>query len=77
MRKVVFPKASRFFFSSLITVINYIQEAMAILKSSVSPKCQVFGDYSEQVSDTYKLMGSVHLAQGSTEKALHCYKKVN
>ncbi|XP_025082042.1 tetratricopeptide repeat protein 23-like [Pomacea canaliculata] len=59
----------------LLIRTNRHEEAMAILKSSVSPKCQVFGDYSEQVSDTYKLMGSVHLAQGSTEKALHCYKK--
>ena len=47
-----------------------------MLKSSINPKCQAFGDYSEQVSDTYKLMGSIHLSQGSIERALRAYKKV-
>lgn len=51
------------------------EEAMTILKSSINPKCQAFGDYSEQVSDTYKLMGSVHLATGKIERALTAYKK--
>ncbi|ESO90959.1 hypothetical protein LOTGIDRAFT_233473 [Lottia gigantea] len=50
-------------------------EAMNILKSSINPKCEVFGDYSESVSDTYKLMASVHLSQGNIEKALRAYKK--
>ena len=44
-----------------------------MLKSSINPKCQVFGDYSEQVSDTYKLMGSIHLSQGNIERALRAY----
>ena len=48
-----------------------------MLKSSINPKCQVFGDYSEQVSDTYKLMGSIHLSQGNIERALRAYKKVS
>ncbi|XP_070178706.1 tetratricopeptide repeat protein 23-like isoform X4 [Littorina saxatilis] len=51
------------------------EEAMTMLKSSINPKCQAFGDYSEQVSDTYKLMGSIHLSQGSIERALRAYKK--
>ncbi|XP_067653801.1 tetratricopeptide repeat protein 23-like isoform X1 [Haliotis asinina] len=50
-------------------------EAMTILKSSINPKSEVFGDYSEQVSDTYKMMASVHLSQGNIEKALRSYKK--
>ena len=48
-----------------------------MLKSSISLKNEAYGDYSEQVSDTYKLMASIHLAQGNIEKALRCYKKVN
>ncbi|BFZ14069.1 hypothetical protein BsWGS_17108 [Bradybaena similaris] len=51
------------------------REAMQILKSSLPAKCEVFGDYSEQVSDTYKLMGSVHLAEGNIQTALQNYKK--
>ncbi|KAL8559959.1 hypothetical protein ACOMHN_041430 [Nucella lapillus] len=51
------------------------EEAMTMLKSGINPKCQAFGDYSEQVSDTYKLMGSVHLTQGNIERALRAYKK--
>ena len=47
-----------------------------MLKSSISLKNETYGDYSEQVSDTYKLMGSIHLAEGNIEKALRCYKKV-
>ncbi|XP_046560552.1 uncharacterized protein LOC124269567 [Haliotis rubra] len=48
---------------------------MTILKSSINPKSEVFGDYSEQVSDTFKMMASVHLSQGNIEKALRSYKK--
>ena len=48
-----------------------------MLKSSISLKNETYGDYSEQVSDTYKLMGSIHLAEGNIEKALRCYKKVS
>ncbi|CAG5116692.1 unnamed protein product [Candidula unifasciata] len=51
------------------------REAMQILKSSLPAKCEVFGDYSEQVSDTYKLMGSIHLAEGNIQTALQNYKK--
>lgn len=50
-------------------------EALEMLKSSISLKNETYGDYSEQVSDTYKLMGSIHLAEGNIEKALRCYKK--
>ena len=49
---------------------------MTILKSSINPKSEVFGDYSEEVSDTYKLMASIHLSTGEIEKALRSYKKV-
>ncbi|XP_052785685.1 tetratricopeptide repeat protein 23-like [Mya arenaria] len=50
-------------------------EAMDILKSSIPLKNEVYGDYSENVADTHKLMASIHLAQGSIEKALRCYKR--
>ena len=54
-----------------------LQEAMDMLKSSIPLKNEVYGDYSEVVSDTYKLMASIHLAEGSIEKSLRCYKKVS
>nr|XP_022304163.1 tetratricopeptide repeat protein 23-like [Crassostrea virginica] len=50
-------------------------EALKLLSSSVRDKCEVFGDYSENVSDTYKLTASIHLAQGNIQKALKTYKK--
>uniref|UniRef100_A0A0B6Z0Z5 MalT-like TPR region domain-containing protein n=2 Tax=Arion vulgaris TaxID=1028688 RepID=A0A0B6Z0Z5_9EUPU len=54
---------------------NKTKEAMQILKSSLPAKCEAFGDYSEQVSDTYKLIGSIHLSEGNIETALRNYKK--
>ncbi|XP_041364626.1 tetratricopeptide repeat protein 23-like [Gigantopelta aegis] len=59
----------------LLIRTNRYEEAMTILKSSINPKSEVFGDYSEQVSDTYKLMASIHLSTGEIEKALRSYKK--
>ncbi|XP_061180716.1 tetratricopeptide repeat protein 23-like [Saccostrea echinata] len=50
-------------------------EALSLLSSSVKDKCDVFGDYSENVSDTYKMMASIYLAQGNIQKALKTYKK--
>ncbi|KAK7497857.1 hypothetical protein BaRGS_00010991 [Batillaria attramentaria] len=59
----------------LLIRTDRLEEAMTMLKSSINPKCQAFGDYSEQVSDTYKLMGSIHLSQSNIERALRSYKK--
>ncbi|KAL4216790.1 TeTratriCopeptide repeat [Mactra antiquata] len=50
-------------------------DALEMLRSSLTLKNEVYGDYSEVVADTHKLMASVHLAQGSIEKSLRCYKK--
>ena len=60
-----------------IFLFYFGQEALKLLSSSVRDKCEVFGDYSENVSDTYKLTASIHLAQGNIQKALKTYKKVN
>lgn len=54
----------------------FLQEALSLLSSSVKDKCEVYGDYSENVSDTYKMMASIHLSQGNIPKALKTYKKV-
>ncbi|XP_048750115.2 tetratricopeptide repeat protein 23-like [Ostrea edulis] len=50
-------------------------EALSLLSASVKDKCDVYGDYSENVSDTHKLMASIHLTQGNIQKALKTYKK--
>lgn len=50
-------------------------EALPLLRQSITDKCEVYGDYSEQVSDTYKLIASVHLSQGNIEKSLRAYNK--
>lgn len=47
-----------------------------MLRQTIADKCEVYGDYSEQVSDTYKLIASVHLSQGNIEKSLRAYNKV-
>ncbi|XP_063437790.1 tetratricopeptide repeat protein 23-like [Mytilus trossulus] len=51
------------------------EDGLDILKSTLPDKCEIYGDYSEQVSDTHKLTASVHLSQGNLEKSLRGYKK--
>ncbi|KAK3602303.1 hypothetical protein CHS0354_001738 [Potamilus streckersoni] len=51
------------------------EDALGMLRSSIGPKAEVYGDYSEVVSDTYKLIASIYLAQGNIEKSLRTYKK--
>lgn len=60
----------------LFSIHLILQEALSLLSSSVKDKCEVYGDYSENVSDTYKMMASIHLSQGNIPKALKTYKKV-
>ncbi|XP_053390845.1 tetratricopeptide repeat protein 23-like [Mercenaria mercenaria] len=50
-------------------------DALEMLRSSLPLKNEVYGEYSENVADTHKLIASVHLAQGNIEKALRAYKK--
>lgn len=50
-------------------------DALEMLKSSLPLKNEVYGDYSENVADTHKLIASVYLAQGNIEKSLRSYKK--
>jgi len=47
-----------------------------MLRSSLPLKNEAYGEYSENVSDTHKLIASIHLAQGTIEKSLRSYKKV-
>ncbi|KAL3886029.1 hypothetical protein ACJMK2_026053 [Sinanodonta woodiana] len=51
------------------------EDALGMLRSSIGAKAEVYGDYSEVVSDTYKLIASIYLAQGNIEKSLRTYKK--
>ncbi|KAH3868171.1 tetratricopeptide repeat protein 23-like [Dreissena polymorpha] len=59
----------------LLVRANRQTEAMDLLKASIPLKNEVYGDYSESVADTYKLIASIHLAQGNIEKSLRAYKK--
>ena len=56
--------------------ICVFQEALEMLRSSLPLKNEAYGEYSENVSDTHKLIASIHLAQGTIEKSLRSYKKV-
>lgn len=51
------------------------EDGLELLRSTLPDKCEIYGDYSEPVSDTHKLIASVHLSQGNLEKSLRAYKK--
>ena len=52
------------------------QEGIDLLRSTLEPKSEVYGEYSAEVAETLKLIGSVQLSQGETGKALKTLKKV-
>ena len=56
--------------------LNVFQEALSMLRLMLKDKCEVFGDYSEEVSDCHKMIASIYLSQGEMEKSLKAYKKV-
>ncbi|PIK46737.1 putative tetratricopeptide repeat protein 23 [Apostichopus japonicus] len=51
-------------------------EAVTALKTLIAAKIETFGDWSEEVGDSYKLFGSIQLSQGYLEKALKNFKKL-
>ncbi len=48
-----------------------------MLKSALEAKQEVYGEYSAEVAETLKLIGSVYLSQEETNKAVKTLKKVN
>ena len=59
-----------------MTCSIFLQEGIGVLKSTIDAKKEVYGEYSQQVATTWKLIGNVHLADGESEKALRALKKV-
>ncbi|XP_022084776.1 tetratricopeptide repeat protein 23-like [Acanthaster planci] len=51
------------------------EEAVSLLKTIISSKCATFGDFSEEVGETYRLYGSILLSQGQLDKAMKYFKK--
>ncbi|ELT89607.1 hypothetical protein CAPTEDRAFT_190411 [Capitella teleta] len=51
------------------------EEGISMLRASIEPKKEVYGDLTPEVADTWKLIGSTYLSQGDTEKALRALKK--
>ncbi|XP_038077747.1 tetratricopeptide repeat protein 23-like [Patiria miniata] len=51
------------------------EEAVSLLKTIISSKCVTFGDFSEEVGETYKLYGSILLSQGQLDKAMKYFRK--
>ena len=47
-----------------------------MLKSGLAAKQETFGDYSESVSDTHKLIACVYMSAGDVESAFCAFKKV-
>ena len=47
-----------------------------MLAKSTSARCNVYGRVSREISATYKLLGSLHLSLGDTDKCLSVLKKV-
>lgn len=54
---------------------NRRQEALKMLRSIVSVKYAMYGDYSVPVAETLTLMAALHLADGELERALKSYEK--
>lgn len=52
------------------------KEAKDLLKQTLQLKKTMFGDYSEQVADSYKLTGSIILTDGQLNSALKLLRKV-
>ena len=63
--------------ASACCIILCLQEGLDLLKSTIEPKKEVYGDLSTEVAETWKLMGSTFLSKGDTEKALRALKKVS
>ena len=53
-----------------------MQEGIEALKSTMDAKKDVYGEYSTEMADTWKLIGNVYLAMGEMEKALRSLNKV-
>ncbi|XP_072032841.1 tetratricopeptide repeat protein 23-like [Amphiura filiformis] len=51
------------------------EDALSLLKTIIAAKNATYGDLSEEVGESYKLYGSILLAQGEMEKALRYFKK--
>ncbi len=67
-----------FFFAHVHDVLSLwlLQEGVELLRSTLEPKAEVFGEFSPEVAETLKLIGSVQLSQGDAGKALKTLKKV-
>ena len=60
-----------------IQALLFTQEGIETLRSTLDAKKEVYGELSSSVAETWKLIGNVHLAQQSMEKALRALKKVH
>ncbi|XP_067941631.1 myosin heavy chain, cardiac muscle isoform-like [Watersipora subatra] len=50
-------------------------EAIELLKSTLTAKRQTHGEHSPSLASTHKLLGSVHMSQGNMERALKSMNK--
>lgn len=53
-----------------------VQEAIALLQSTIDHKQDRYGDLSPPVAETWKIIGNSYLSTGNAEKALQALKKV-
>ncbi|XP_071789087.1 tetratricopeptide repeat protein 23-like [Asterias amurensis] len=59
----------------LLIRTDRLEEAVSLLKTIMSSKCATYGDFSDEVGETYKLYGSILLSQGQLDKAMRYFKK--
>ena len=57
-------------------IFLHFQEAIVLLRKTLEYKSETYGEFSNEVADTHKLIGNVHLANGDAEKALKSLRKV-
>ncbi|XP_078687110.1 tetratricopeptide repeat protein 23-like [Branchiostoma floridae x Branchiostoma belcheri] len=53
------------------------EEALEALRFNLRPKMSAFGEYSEEVAESYQLSGTIRLTQGNMEPALKSLKKAH
>ncbi|XP_058522568.1 tetratricopeptide repeat protein 23 isoform X2 [Ochotona princeps] len=62
-------------FCHFLQIIGQKERAMAILRESLEAKVSLFGDFSPEVAETYRLLGSADLEQGKHRVAHKALKK--
>jgi hypothetical protein len=62
-------------FASLLVQASMLQKAVEILEDVIAGETVRYGEASEEVASTSKLLGTIHLSMGDQESALSCFNE--